>query len=291
MADGRTSTAQVALAGFCLTVSTIALGALVSSQLSLMSLLDDARAERAAEQIATSRFTADVIEQTVERAVTPIAGADIAAQLAIATSADPQVTGVISSSLIAAHRQVVDADSGPVPDGNAAVRTAIARSALDAATAAGFDPAAVGIDATDLDALRLEAAAEQTGLPSIVPADVPNLGLRKVAEATRVISGLALVAFGAVAVLAHPRTGRGMRRLGIAGMVVCGVWLVGLLVTGWIIDLVANTLFGEMLQTVWNDAVPSMLLLVGAGAVIGAGVVFAGLALDGWTRERARRPR
>ncbi len=35
--------------------------------------------------------------------------------------------------------------------------------------------------------------------------------------------------------------------------------------TGWIIGLVANTLFGEMLQTVWNDAIPSMLLLVGAG--------------------------
>jgi hypothetical protein len=60
-------------------------------------------------------------------------------------------------------------------------------------------------------------------------------------------------------------------------------------VTGWIIGLVSDTLFGEMLQTVWNDAVTSMLLLVGAGVVIGAGVVFAGIAFDGWARERERR--
>jgi hypothetical protein len=53
--------------------------------------------------------------------------------------------------------------------------------------------------------------------------------------------------------------------------------------------LVANTLFGEMLQAVWSDAVPSMLLLVGAGVTIGAGVVFAGIAADGWAAERSRR--
>jgi hypothetical protein len=289
MADGRTSRAQLALSGFCVAMFTIALGALVSSQLSLMSVLDPARAQRAADQIATSRFTADVIEQTVERAVTPIAGNDIAARLAAVTSTDPQVTGVVSSSLIGAHRQIVDPDAPSAPDGNVAVRRAIAQSVLDSATAAGFDPVAAGIDPNDLDALQLDAAAEQAGLPSVVPGNVPQLGLRQVAETTRVIAGVALVVFGVVAVLAHPRSGRGLRRLGVATLIVCGAWLVGLLVTGWIIDLVANTLFGEMLQTVWSDAVPSMLLLVGAGVVIGAGVVFAGIAFDGWARERERR--
>jgi hypothetical protein len=287
--DRRTSPAQVALAGFCVAMFTLALSALVSSQLASMSVLDPGRAQRAADQIATSRFTADVIEQTVERAVTPIAGADLAAQLAAATSADQQVTGVVSSSLIGAHRQIVDPDAPSEPDGNIAVRTAITRSVLDAATAAGFDPSAVGIDPADLDTLQLQTVAEQAGLPSVVPSDVPRLGLRQVAETTRVIAGLAVVVFGVVAVLAHPRSGRGLRRLGVATVVVCGAWLVGLLVTGWIIGLVAETLFGEMLQTVWNDAVPSMLLLVGAGVVIGAGVVFAGIALDGWARERRRR--
>jgi hypothetical protein len=289
MADGRTSRAQLALSGFCVAMFTIALGALVSSQLSLMSVLDPARAQRAADQIATSRFTADVIAQTVERAVTPIAGDDVAARLAAVTSTDPRVTGVVSSSLIGAHRQIVDPDAPSAPDGNVAVRRAIAQSVLDSATAAGFDPVAAGIDPNDLDALQLDAAAEQAGLPSVVPGNVPQLGLRQVAETTRVIAGVALVVFGVVAVLAHPRSGRGLRRLGVATLIVCGAWLVGLLVTGWIIDLVANTLFGEMLQTVWSDAVPSMLLLVGAGVVIGAGVVFAGIAFDGWARERERR--
>lgn len=289
MTNGRGTSAQLAIAGFCLAIATIALTTLVSSQLALMSVLDPARAERAADQIATSRFTAEVIEQTVERAVAPIAGTDIAVPLATATSGDPRVTGVISSALMGAHRQIVDPDAGPPSDGNAAVRTAIAQSVLDSATAAGFDPAALGIDATNLDALQIDAAAEQAGLPSVVPTDVPRLGLRRVAEMTRVIAAIALVVFGLVAAIAHPRTGHGIRRLGVAAVIVCGAWLVGLVVTGWIIGLVANTLFGEMLQTVWNDAVPSMLLLVGAGAVIGLGVVFAGIALDGWARERARR--
>ncbi len=75
----------------------------------------------------------------------------------------------------------------------------------------------------------------------------------------------------------------------MAAVVISGAWLVGLLVTGWIIDLVANTLFGEMLQTVWKDAVPSMLLLVGAGVVLGAAVIVAGIAADGWAQQRAQR--
>lgn len=289
MTDGRGSTAQLAIAGFCAAMFAIALGALVSSQLALMSVLDSARAERAADQIATSRFTADVIGQTVERAVTPIAGAEIASQLATATSTDPQVTAVVSSSLMGAHRQIVDADVGAVPDGNVAVRTAIAQSVLDTATAAGFDPAAAGIDVTSLDQLGLGAAVEQAGVPSVVPTDVPNLGLQRVAETTRIIAALALFVFGFVAVIAHPRPARGLRRLGVAAVVISGAWLVGLLVTGWIIDLVANTLFGEMLQTVWKDAVPSMLLLVGGGVVLGAAVIVAGIAADGWAQQRAQR--
>ena len=289
MAERRGSGAQLAVAGACVALFTIALAALVSSQLSLMSVLDPVRAEVAADQIATSRFTADVIDQTVERAVAPIAGAEIAAQLATATSTDPNVTAVISSSLVAAHRTIVDPDAGPTADGNVAVRTAIARSVLDTATAAGLDPAAAGIDAAALDVLDFEAVAEQAGLPSVVPTSVPALGLDQVARTTRIVAAIALFVFAFGAVVVHPRPGRCLRRLGVAALAVCGAWLIGLLVTGWIIGLVANTLFGEMLQTVWNDAVPSMLLLVGAGAVIGTGVIFAGIAADGWAQERARR--
>ena len=276
MTDDRGSTAQLAIAGFCATLFTIAFGALVSSQLAMMSVLDSARAERAADQIATSRFTADVIAQTVERAVAPIAGPDIATQLAAATSTDPAVTGAVSSSLMGAHRLIVDADVGTVPDGNETVRTAIAQSVLDTATAAGLDPAAAGIDVSSLDQtdlgqfgldqLGLDRAVEQARLPSVVPTAVPRRGLLRVAETTRAL-----------------------RRLGIVAVVACGAWLVGLLVTGWVIGLTAETLFGEMLQSVWDDAVPSMLLLVGGGVVLGAGVVLGGIAADGWARERARR--
>jgi hypothetical protein len=204
------------------------------------------------------------------------------------------VTNAVSSALIGAHRLIVDPDVGTVPDGNVAVRTAIAQSVLDTATAAGLDPAAAGIDVTSLDQasldqLGLDSAVEQVGLPSVVPTDVPQLGLLQVAETTRLVAALALFVFGFIAVIAHPRPGRGLRRLGIATMVVSGAWLVGLLVTGWAIGLTAETLFGEMLQTVWDDAVPSMLLLVVAGVVLGAGVAFAGIAADGWARERERR--
>jgi hypothetical protein len=290
----RGSSTQLAFAGLCVTVFTIALAALVTSQLALMSVLDPASAERAAEQIATSRFTADVIEQTVQRAVSPIAGDDIASQLATATSANPRVTGVVSSSLMAVHRQIVDAESDPATsaspaDGNLAIQTAIAQSIFDTAIAAGVDPASFGIDLTDVASLPLDAAAQQEGLASLVPTDVPSLGLRLVAETTRVIAAIVMVAFGLVAVLAHPRSGRGLRRLGITITTMCGVWLVGLLLTGWIIGLVADTLFGEMLRTVWNDAVASMLLLLGAGAVLGFGITVAGMAADGWSRERQQR--
>ena len=289
MTATRGSSAQLALAGFCTAMFAIALAALVSAQLASMSLLDPARAERAAEQIATSRFTADVIEQTVERAVSPVAGPELASQLATATASDPRVTDVIASALVDAHAIVVDPDTNTTGDGNASVRTAIAESVLDQATAAGIDPAAFGIDVDAIDPDRLADVADQAGLPSVVPENVPNLGLQRVADVTRVIAAIALGVFGLVAVLAHPRSGRGIRRLGVATVVVCGAWLIGLMVTGWIIDLVSGTLFGEMLQTVWNDAVPSMLLLVGAGVIIGAGVVVAGMAYDGWSQGRAER--
>ncbi len=285
--NARRASRPSAFAALCVAVFTIALLAVVGSQLALMSVLDATRAEIAADQIATSRFTADVIEQTVQRAVSPIAGDEIAAQLATATSADPRVTAVVSTSLMNAHRQIVDGDI-VAADGNVVIRSTIAQSMIDSATAAGFDPAAFGIDISDASALPLDAVAEQQGLASLVPTDVPSLGLRPIAETTRVIAAMAMVVFGAVAVLAYRRSGRGLQRVGVTIAVVCGVWLLGLLLAGWILGLVADTLFGEMLHTVWDDAVASMLLLVGAGLVLGLGVAIAGVAWDGWSRERQR---
>jgi hypothetical protein len=70
---------------------------------------------------------------------------------------------------------------------------------------------------------------------------------------------------------------------------VCGAWLAGLLIAGWVIGRTTNTLFGEMIETVWSDAVGSMLLLVGAGLVIGVGVWFAGAAWLGFSRGATAR--
>ncbi len=292
MSDG--SRGALAIAGLAAAGFAFALAALVSSQLAIMSVLDDTRAERAATQIAESRFTADVIEQTVRRAVEPVAGEAVAIELAAAASADPRVAATVGEALLAAHGGLVDPDLVYSDTGNTAVDRAIVGSVIDGAERAGIDLDAVGLgdvalgDVT-LGGVRLDAIAEQAGLPSVVPSEVPALGLRRIAETTRIIALIALLAFALLAVFAHPRPGKSLRRLGSTAVVVCGGWLVGLLVAGWVIGRTTSTLFGEMLDTVWSDAVPSMLLLVGAGMLIGAGLWVAGTVADGATRRPAAR--
>ena len=290
---GRAGRGRTIVAGFCAAGFTIALVALVTAQLALMSILDTVRAERAADQIAHSRFTADLIEQTVIRAVAPIVGTEVARQVATTTSADPRVLAVVETSLVDAHRQVVDPDAPTeIVDGNLAVGTAIAQSVLDTAARNGIDLAALelsnGVDGFDPSALA--GFAEQAGLPEVVPDDLPSLGLRQVAETTRIIALVAMFVFAALAVSIHPRPGRSLRGVGVQVAFVCASWLVALLVAGWLIGLVSDTLFGEMVDAVWADAVPSMLLLVGAGSVIGLALVFGGLALDGYHAQRHPNP-
>lgn len=288
MSRGRGSGARVALAGLASAGFAIALVTLVSSQLALMSILDADRAARAAEQIAASRFTADLIDQTVVRAISPVAGDALAGQAAGVASSDPEVLRVVETTLLDAHGRIVDRDPpAEVVDGNVAVGSAIVDSLLDTAAANGVDLAALGLgDGAGVDSA---AIASDAGLPDVVPDDLPRLGLRDVAETTRTISLFALLLCAAIAVLAHPWPGRSLRGLGIRLAIVTGGWLVALLIVGWIIGLISNTLFGEMLETVWSDAVPSMLLLVGAGVAIGVALVFAGVSVEGFSRERERR--
>ncbi|MGA7757139.1 MAG: hypothetical protein WBL31_01975 [Ilumatobacteraceae bacterium] len=288
MSDGPRG--ALAIAGLAAAGFAFALAALVSSQLAIMSVLDTTRAERAATQIAESRFTADVIEQTVQRAVEPVAGEAVAAELATAASTDPRVIATVSTTLLAAHAGLVDPDLRYPADGNTVVDRAIVGSVIDGAERAGIDLGGVGVgDVTPgdvaLGGVQLDAIAAGAGLPSVVPSEVPDLGLRRVAETTRVVALIALLAFALLAVFAHPRPARSLRRLGSFAVVVCGAWLVGLLVAGWVIRRTTSTLFGEMMDTVWSDAVPSMLLLVGSGMLIGAGLWVAGTVIDGATRQ------
>lgn len=284
MTNERGPRGRLVVAGFCAAGFAIALVALVSSQLALMSILDSSRAERAAEQIAESRFTADLIERTVVRAVAPVAGDDIARLAAVTASSDPNVLRVVEVSLVNAHRQIVEPDApGEVVDGNEAVGTAIVTSILETAAANGIDLAALG------SGLDPTAIARDAGLPEVVPTDLPRLGLLQIAETTRIIALVAMVVCALLALLVHPRSGRSLRGLGLQLAIITGVWLLALMVAGWVIDLISNTLFGEMIDAVWSDSVPAMLLLVGAGVVIGIALVLGGLALDGYERDRRRR--
>jgi hypothetical protein len=268
---------------------------LVTAQLALMSVLDDARARRAAEQIADSRFTAQVIDQTVREAVEPVAGPAIATQLAATSSADPRVRSVVESALVTSHRQLVDPDAPELApaEANSVVDRAIVLSVVDAATQAGFDLAAAGLPADPtaitIGGVPLADVVSAAGVRTVVPEEVPRLGLRSVAETARIVALLAASAFGLLAVFAHPRPGRGLRGLGAAVAGVCAIGLVGLLVGGWVIGLTTDTLFGEMIDAVWSEAVPSMLVLTGAGLLIGIGAWLAGTAVDGFGRSRRQQ--
>lgn len=280
MTSERGSRGRRIVAGCCAAGVTIALVALVTAQLALMSILDSSRAERAAEQIARSRFTADIIEQTVIRAVAPVAGADIAEHAATAASTDPDVLRVVEAALVDAHRQIVDPDApADVLDGNAAVGTAIATSIRDTAAANGIDLA--GFDPTAID--------RNAELPEVVPTDLPRLGLRQAAQTVRAIALIAMILAALLAFFIHPRPGRSLRGLGVQTAIITGIWFIAMVVTGWVIDRFANTLFGEMIDVVWSDSVPAMLLLVGAGVVIGIALALGGMALDGYDRDRRRR--
>ncbi len=277
MGDGRESQVRRFMAGFAAALFSIAFAALVSSQLALMSVLDADRAGRAAAQIAESRFTADLIDQTVVRAVGPVAGDALAQQAAAIASSDPNVINVVKTSLIDAHGQIVDRNPpAQIVDGNTAVGSAIVTSFVDTAAANGVDVASFGLDPAVL-AGRVEA-------PRVVPTDLPRLGLHDIAENTRSISLAAAVIFAFAALLIHPRPGRSLRGLGVRTLIVTGTWLVVLLVTGWLIGLSSNTLFGEMIQAVWSNAVVSMLFLVGAGVAVGASMLFAGISMEGFSR-------
>jgi len=287
------SNGRVIVAGLCAAGFAVALVALVTAQLALMSILDSTRAEQAAHQIANARFTTDLIEQTVIRAVAPVAGPEIAEQLAVATAADPRVRAVVETSLMNAHRQVVDPDApADVVDGNLAVGTAIAQSVVDTAARNGFDLAALGLaDGTGAAGVDPAALARDAGLPDVLPEDLPALGLRQVAETTRTVALAAMLVFAVLAVVVHPRPGRSLRGVGVRVAVVCGAWLAAMLVGSWLIGLFADTLFGEMIDAVWSDAVPTMLLLVGAGVVIGLALVLGGIALGGYDAQRRKQRR
>jgi hypothetical protein len=252
---------------------------LVSSQLAAMSVLDAERADAAAREVAESNFTAELLESAVYGAVAPVAGESTATIVAATTSQDPRVREMIRGSLVLAHQQVVDPDAATttlvVTGPDTSVRTAVADAVIEAGIAAGVD---------------LTGIAEQVEAPSVLPDRLPEVGLRPMAETTRTIAAIVVLVASVLTVVVHPRPGRGLAGVGWKFGIVFGGWFVALVVVGWVIDSIASTLFGELLQAVWSDAVPAMLLLCGAGLLLCAALWFGGIALDGLTRPATRYP-
>lgn len=261
------------LAGVATTVFGSAFAALLVAQLSLMSLLDTRRAEEASRSVAESRFVAGLVTDAVSNVVTPLAGPEVAAEVAAVASTDPRVRDIVTSSLVGAHRQVVDPSSGPGVD------TSMVNSVVgDVLNEAG---ALTGVDLT--------GAADQVQVPDARPDRLPDVGLRDLALRTRLIAAVIAVVAAVAAVAVHPRPARGLSRVGATAGFVCAGWAIGLAVVSWIIGRIETTLFGELVGALWSSAGPAMLGVVVAGVLLGAGTWLGGRAVDGLLTARPGR--
>jgi hypothetical protein len=261
-----------------------AFAAMLVAQLALMSVLSSERAEQAALVVSESRLTENLIEQTVRRAVGPLLTPELTAEVAIVASTDPSVREIVRSSLVSAHRQVVDPgqiagtlpDGTVQPDGNRQVGSAIATVLTQAGNRSGVD---------------LSGVAEQLDTPSVIPREFPEIGLGRVAERTRAIAAMIAVAMAGAALAISSRRGRTLSALGWRAGLICGIWAIALLAVGWVIGLIAETLFGELLTTIWAASVPAMIALLAAFALLSVGTWMGGLAVDGLLASSRPTPR
>lgn len=261
------------MAMFLRVVFVAALAAVIGAQLALMSVLDDARAEDAARSVAESEFAADRVDDAVREAVAPAVGDELAAEIAQQASTDPRVAEVLRLGLLDAHRSVVDPDAPPAT-GSDEVRAVLDQLIGEAEAQTGLE----------LDDVRRELT-----VPSIDPRFAPDAGARPLVERVRAMVALLALAAALLAVVVHPRPGKSLSRIGIGTAIVCGVWALVLLAVGWSTGSLTGTLFGRLLRSMWTASSAPMLLMVGAGAVMGTALWFGGIALDGFARPGRRR--
>lgn len=257
------------------------------AQLAMMSILDTQRAETAAHDVASSRFTTGLIDDTVRSAVSPVLDRELTDQVVAVATSEPRVRDVVARSLIDAHRQLVDPSAQPLS------------GSVDSSTAAGSEVDAA-IESVLAEAGRragvdLTGVADQVRTPGVSPERLPGLALRPVAETARLTAAALALATAILTIAIHPRRGRAVSGLGWKAAAVCLTWFLGMLVAGWMIGRVADTLFGELLSSLWADASPAMVTLLLAGALLGGGAWLGGIALDGLVRPAVdptfRRPR
>lgn len=260
---GRTVGAALARAVF-----VVALGVAIGAQLAIMSVLDSERAGDAARTVAESEFAVELVDDAVRRAVSPTTGDELGAQIARQASNDPRVAEVLRLGLIDAHRSIVEPDA-VASTGSAEVQTVLDDLLTEAEARTGID----------LDAVRSDV-----GAPAIDPRFVPDAGARPLTKNVRTLAAVIALLAALLAVAVHPRPGRAIAGLGIGSAIACGIWAVVLLVLGWLIGTFTGTLFGRLLDAIWRASSSSMLLVVGAGAVLGIALWFGGVAVDGFTR-------
>jgi len=249
-----------------------ALALALAAQLALMSVLDEARADEAARTVAESEFAAGLVDDAVRQAVAPTVGDQLADQIAQEASTDPRVAEVLRLGLLDAHHAIVDPDA-VTSTGNDDVEAVLDQLIGEAEARTGVDLAAV---------------RSQLRVPSIDPRFAPDAGALPIAERVRAIAALVALVAALLAIVLHPRPGKALSGIGVVAAIVCGAWAVGLLVAGWLTSIVDDTLFGRLVRAMWTSSSPAMLLLVGAGAAIGVGLWFGGIAVDGFMRPRRR---
>jgi len=261
--------ARTAAMGVVGLVFVVAFAVLIGAQLALMSFLDEARAEEAARSVAESQFAAALVEQAVRDAAVPLAGEQVGTEIARQASTNPRVAEALRRGLVDAHRAIVE------PDALDLIDSADVESVLDSA-----------IDAAETEVgVNLDGLRQQLDVPQIGPRYLPDAGAGPIVETVRTVAALVTLAAAAIVLIVHPRRGRALAGLGIRAAVVCGAWAVVLLVVGWALGRVADTLFGQLVDQLWREAAPYMLLLLGAGVVLGAGLGFGGMSIDGLTRD------
>lgn len=264
------SRARRRIAAGAVAVTTAAFTMVLVAQLALMSILDTARADRAATDVAASRFTTDLIDRTVRTAVGGFVDPTITDRLAAAATSDPDVRAVVRSSLITSHRQLVDPDD---PIAAAADRGADAR--VDAVIADVLER--VGTES----GVDLSTLAPRLATSEVAPAELPAVGLGPIATRTRRWAGLVALVAATTALAIAPSRGRTTASIGRNVTVIAGVWTIALFGVGRLLDLLGTTLLGEVLVAVWSNAVPAMAALTIAVTVLGVGTWFAGIAWRG----------
>ncbi len=253
-------------------VFVVAFSVLIGAQLALMSILDVGRAEEAARTVSESEFAADLVGDVVLDAVVPLAGQELGTQLAEQASADPRVAIVLRRGLLDAHRAVVEPDA-VVSTGSPEVEEVLDEVLAEAEAQAGVD---------------LAGLQQRLDVPEIDPRYVPDAGAKPIAENVRDIAALVALAAAVIVLIIHPRRGRALAGLGFRAAIVCGAWAVALLLLGWLVGATADTLYGELVAALWDVSWPSMLLLVGAGIVLGVGFGVGGLSIDALTNSEPR---